>query len=674
MNCTWLFNYGYPLKDLYTHLLSRSALFLGGPNTSLWKYATVVSLLLTKLIGYKAEHDPFVYENLEEDKNNEDHTHLFIFTTLYEYITAYLFGRYEEAYKAVMISLEAVRASNNQIPYSPSDDYYYVLIVKELFEGANASTKAHYMEEMRQCIKRLKRMAKRSPTNYLHKYLVVEAAYREIKQQPTLKVEIMYERAIQAANEYGHLHDMGIISECFAKYHMKKGTLLQAKVYMNEAYRAYQKWGALAKVAQLEEQYGDLLVLKKSTELTHLDYSTIVSSVQALSKEIEIEQLLHKLLQIMLQNAGAEYGALIFENEQEWVIEAYGTVENLIVHSAKLDVAHHLVPPAIIDYTVRMKEEVVLHDAMNSGFSRNPYIQQRDLKSVLCLPIMHQNKLLSVLYMENNLSKGVFTQERLDLLKLLCSQCAITITNARLYSDIQYLTKNLEQQVEERTNSLQKSMQMTSEVLAEMTVYAERNRIAQEIHDIVGNTLTSTILQIEAGKRLLRKDIDDATERLEDAQNLVRHSLNEIRNSVHMLKEDKYYDINKVLSLSIQDTERNMGVKICADIDNIDHVPIIMKKLIYHALQEGITNGIRHGNSREFYFSLKDNGSSVFFELKDNGTGTESLEMGFGLKMMRDRVQQLKGTFNVISEQQKGCLVTINLPYASLEVIGEVSK
>ncbi|MGE7113687.1 AAA family ATPase [Lysinibacillus sp. NPDC047702] len=663
VNCAHLFNFSYPLKDLYAHLLSRSSLFRDDYDSVLWKYATIMSLLLTKLTGYTAAHDPFIYEKSEKNSRDEDDSLLLEYYWWCEYITGYLFGHYIEAYEAIMHCVTFDQSRDNPGLQNPSIDYFYVLIVKELFSSADTRTRSQYMQQIRRSIKKLKRLAKRCPDNYLHKYLVVKAEYSKIIGCPKYKIEAVYEQAIEVAHQYGHLHDIGIISECFAKYSIEIGKNMQAKVYINEAYIAFQKWGALAKLAQLEQEYGDLLLVKKTSDLERVDYLTIVSSTQALSDEIEINQLLYKLLRIMLQNAGAEYGALIFDNNGEWFLEAYGTTENLIVQSIPFDEASDFVPAAIIDYTVRMKEEVVLHDATNSGFGRNQYIQQHDLKSVLCLPIMYQNKLLSVLYMENNLSKGVFTEERLDVLKFLCSQCAISITNAKLYSGIQYLTKNLEQQVEERTKSLKKSMQMTSDALTEMTVYAERNRIAQEIHDIVGHTLTSTILQIEAGRRLLTKDMNGATKRLKDAQDLVRHSLNEIRNSVHMLKEDKYFDVKQALSLLIKDTEWNTGVVIYANMDMVDHLPVIMKKLIYHALQEGLTNGIRHGQSNEFHFTLKDNGLAVIFELVDNGIGAEELKMGFGLGMMKDRVEQLKGTLSISTVRDKGCSLSITLPY-----------
>ncbi|MNN69769.1 Sensor protein VraS [compost metagenome] len=131
-----------------------------------------------------------------------------------------------------------------------------------------------------------------------------------------------------------------------------------------------------------------------------------------------------------------------------------------------------------------------------------------------------------------------------------------------------------------------------------------------------------------------------------------------------MLKEDKYYDIEEALHQLISETERNTGVSIHSIIDPIEHLSLMQKKVIYHALQEGLTNGIRHGRCSEFSFSLRDNGSLVQFRLADNGTGSSRIEMGFGLKMMRERVKQLKGTLSIDSEPDKGCLLRINLPYS----------
>jgi signal transduction histidine kinase len=439
--------------------------------------------------------------------------------------------------------------------------------------------------------------------------------------------------------------------------------LALAKIYMTEAYHDYVKWGAKAKAAELAAAYGNLLALGSMAEWDRIDYLSVVKSAQALSEEMEMPRLLTALLKIMLRNAGAEFGAIIFAQEEGWMVEAYGTADELSVGALLLAEADGLVPAAFIEYAARTKQEVVLHDAAHEGmFVRNAHVRDKRLRSVLCLPIRHQDKLVCLLYMENKLAAGMFTKEKLDVLKLLASQCAISIDNARLYSGIQSLRVSLEQQVEERTRSLKQSMGETAAALAENSVYEERNRIAQEIHDVVGHTLTSTVLQIEAGKRLLHKDKEGAVTRLEGAQELVRHGLNEIRRSVHMLKEGQAFNLGHQLRQLIQDTEHHTGVVIKASMGDLPDLTMPYKKLIYHALQEGLTNGIRHGGASYFRFLLAQEGKLLVFQLQDNGRGAAELVTGFGLNVMRERAEQLDGILTIETQGYGGCLLRIEIP------------
>ncbi|BBI35237.1 GAF domain-containing sensor histidine kinase [Cohnella abietis] len=351
----------------------------------------------------------------------------------------------------------------------------------------------------------------------------------------------------------------------------------------------------------------------------------------------------------------------------------FGTAEELNIGSIPIESIpieqHHMMPAAIVGYSIRTGEQVILHDAAKEGmFTHNPYVKNNGIKSILCLPIMHQNKKICMLYLENKLSPNVFTSERLDVLKLLAAQSVISIANAKLFTAIQELKNSLEDQVKERTRSLERSMLETSAALAEVSVYEERSRIAQEIHDIVGHTLTSTVIQIEAGKRLMSKDAGEATQRLKEAQDLVRHGLNEIRSSVHMLKEDRYSDLSAMLNQLMRDTERNTGVIISSEMEELIELPTTHKKTIYHALQEDLTNGIRHGGSAEFRFSLHSVDSKVCFRLDDFGKGSETIKMGFGLRAMKDRVEQLGGTLAIDSRQEQGCLLRIDLPYPSRKI------
>lgn len=666
INGAMLLNYGHPLGDIYESLLAHAGDFMRHNNSYHLKLTAVFTALLARLTGYRSAEDPFARIDVSSSEfAHGDELHVIQeLVYIYQYVSGYVLGEYQQAEEALGQAAVIARARSKQFDHILQDTYES-LVWAQLYEQASVSKQRQYRAGIPKRLKKLKKFADRCPHNNLHKYQLIRAEWYRISDKLHLAEE-WYEQAIETARKYGHTHDLGMAAECYGQYWLRRDRLQLAKLHLSVSYDAYKKWGAAAKLSSMERQYGYLLPRRQEQGLENIDYISVMQSAQAISGEMEMNRLLHKLMSIMLHNAGADSGALLFDHHGQWVIEAYGTPEDLQIESIPYEEDLAPIPAAIIGYAARTKEEIVLHDAAKEGmFARDRYVRDQGLKSVICLPIMYQNKLICLLYMENRLSTGVFTPERLDILKLLGSQCAISIANAGLYTGIQILKDSLEEQVAERTSSLEQSMHETAVALAEVSIYEDRNRIAQEIHDIVGHTLTSTILQIEAGRRLFYKDAEAASERLKEAQELVRHSLNEIRGAVHMLKEDKHADFMPILRQLIRDTERNTGVVIHASIYEPPELSQAQKKTIYHALQEGLTNGIRHGGSTEFHFSLRTVGSNIEFKLKDQGLGAEHIKMGFGLKAMKDRVEQLGGSLVVDMQLNQGCEIVINLPYAS---------
>jgi signal transduction histidine kinase len=203
----------------------------------------------------------------------------------------------------------------------------------------------------------------------------------------------------------------------------------------------------------------------------------------------------------------------------------------------------------------------------------------------------------------------------------------------------------------------------TMNALEEVTALKERNRIASEIHDTVGHTLTTVLIEIEAGKRLMNKNAEKALEKFNLAQEQVRKGLNNIRNSVRTLKEGN--DILSVipsLYLLVRETEKHTGVSIKCLFSPLPPITNEMGKILYKALQEGLTNGIRHGQSTEFVCSLSCKEDRVIFLLKDNGKGFDGINFGYGLSTMRERVEETGGSLNICSQKGKGCCLTIEIP------------
>ncbi|MFC3748521.1 AAA family ATPase [Paenibacillus sp. GCM10012306] len=656
---------GYPLKEIYHLFLATSGDFLRQNSELHYKQAVLFNTLLIRLTGHRSHEDSYATpgEDLRaygQSVPGDSMQIVLQLAAMCDYLPAYLFGQYREASE----SLKFIASATPEIAASAYHTYWFESLVwAQLYEEASPQEQGVYRAGLRKRRRIMKRLSVQNPEIYLHKYLLISAEMERLFGKDR-RAEKYYEGAIKQAREQGYAHDQGIASECYAKYGLRRGREYLAKLYMTEAYEAYKQWGATAKLEDLTHRYPDLLYGLEAASVHGEDNLAIAMSSQALSGEMEMSRLLDKLMRIMLLNAGAEYGAVIFTHDGGWTIEACGTTEEVQVASIPLEQETEMVPAAIIGYAARTREEVVLHHASAEGmFARSRYVRDKGLKSVLCLPILSQGRLVCLLYMENNLMAGLFTPQRLDMLRVLGAQAAISIANAKLFAHIQELKDNLEGQVQARTRSLEQYMHDTSAALAQASVAEERNRIAQEIHDIVGHTLTSTILQIEAGKRLLLKDVEGGLRRLNEAQELVRHSLNEIRGSVHMLKQDKYSDLTVLLEQLIRGTEQNAGVIIETEIQPLpDFLPVKYKKAIYHALQEGLTNGIRHGKSQRFMFALRMDNNYLHFSLKDYGRGSGSLEPGFGLTTMKERMEQMGGSLQMTSRPGQGCLLQIVLP------------
>lgn len=217
--------------------------------------------------------------------------------------------------------------------------------------------------------------------------------------------------------------------------------------------------------------------------------------------------------------------------------------------------------------------------------------------------------------------------------------------------------KNLEKDI------LYKNLKEAYRKVESITALRERNKIAAEIHDTVGHTLTTVLVELEASKRLMNKDKDKATEKLNLAQGQVRKGLNDIRSSVRILEKGQdVLDFYGSLEAFIENTEKHSEIIIKKDINNDMKIHKKAQQVIFSSLMEGVSNGIRHGNSTAFLFKLYKEKDRVCFLLEDNGLGSSVVSPGFGLRAMKNRVEELNGKFNVSSKQGDGFGIYITLP------------
>ncbi|HIK12160.1 MAG TPA: AAA family ATPase [Oscillatoriaceae cyanobacterium M33_DOE_052] len=377
------------------------------------------------------------------------------------------------------------------VPSQGEHYLYYPLILAALYPLATPEQQQSYGEIMLACQEKLKIWAENCPDNFLHKYLLVSAEMARLFGKDMEALDL-YEVAIASARQYEYIQNEALGNELLAKFWLGKGKEEIAQVYMTKAHYGYQLWGAKRKVEDLEAKYPHLLAPKAPQKLktiatnprttasttgrsSELDLTTVIKAAQVVSGEIVLEKLLAKLMKILLENGGAQTGFLVLSNQGQLTIEATGqvTAEDIeVLQSQPVEDSENL-PGGILKYVARTREDVVLSDATTEGvFTREPYIVKHQPKSVLCAPIINQGQLIGLLYLENNLTPGAFTSERLAILKVLSAQAAISIENALLY-------RTLEDKVQERTAQLAQANQEIS-ILNER-LKAENIRMSAEL-------------------------------------------------------------------------------------------------------------------------------------------------------------------------------------------------
>ncbi|HEY9675312.1 MAG TPA: AAA family ATPase [Waterburya sp.] len=381
-------------------------------------------------------------------------------------ILCYLFGEYHQAAQIAILT-EQYLGEVTALISVPLFHFYDSLVLLSLLADASISEKDAWLNCVNINQEKIRKWAHHAPMNYLHKFLLVQAEKARVLGQ-VLEAEEFYERAISGASKNGYLQEEALAYELAAKFYLSRGREKFAQTYMKEAHYCYGRWGAKAKVADLEARYPQLLTQSPRVTRTidrgtsnattttgnssgsSLDLATVIKASQAISSEIVLNKLLASLMKILIENAGAQKGFLILETQGRLLIEASGTVEQdqvAVLQSIPIDNGD--VSTAIANYVTRTKESVVLHDASREGkFTNDPYIQAYRPKSILCAPLIYQGKLISIVYLENNLTTGAFTPDRLEIVKLLSSQAAISIENAKLYAEVRANESRLTQFLE----------------------------------------------------------------------------------------------------------------------------------------------------------------------------------------------------------------------------------
>src|SRR3954466_614326 len=375
-----------------------------------------------------------------------------VFHRIMRQILAFLHGRHVEALEAAQLAepmLDAARAT----PIEATHHFFHALTLTALYPSAPQHEQAQFGRLLDDKLKKLKLWDDNCPPNYHNRHALVSAEIARIEGRPAEAMD-RYEEAIRSARDNGFIHQEALAFELAARFYATRGFTSFAHVYQREARDTYLRWGALGKVRQMDEtdsQQRDqgtapAAAAGMAEMVEQLDLGTVIKVSEAVSGEIVLEKLIDTLMRTAIEHAGAERGLLILPRDDEHRVEAEVITrgQSVTVNLRQAAVTAADLPEPVFRYVLRTHESVLLHDASGAGpFSGDAYVREHHARSVLCLPLLKQTRLVGVLYLENNLTPHVFTAARMAILKLLASEAATSLENTRLYEEIRTLKDQL---------------------------------------------------------------------------------------------------------------------------------------------------------------------------------------------------------------------------------------
>lgn len=374
-------------------------------------------------------------------------------------LLSFVLCQYDDAYEAACKTEECKRAgAAGGMFFLPVHSFYYSLTLLQRADRATGAERTAYLSAVSENQRELGLWADYAPCNSRHKYDLVMAETARVEGRMWEACQF-YERAIGGARDNDYVQELALANELASQCFRTSGMHDAANHYLRAAHDAYRQWGASEKCRRLETEHAWLgrsvrerAAITTTSATTDsrgdvLDLQSILAASQTISREIDLRRLLTTLMEIVIQTAGAERGILLLPQDERWVVQAEARGSYISVLQGS-DLSHADLATEVVHYVARLETAVLLDDAMSeTRFASADYIADNRVKSLLCMPLLHQGEVHGILYLENNLATGVFTATRIGLIEMLAAQITISLQHALLY-------ESLERRIGQRTRQL----------------------------------------------------------------------------------------------------------------------------------------------------------------------------------------------------------------------------
>lgn len=637
------------------------------------------------------------------------------------YVYKYMLCYYFEDYNRAVDLLEKAEEYLDSVfgNYEAALFHLYNALARlAIYSSVEKDKQKQYLRKINSSSRKIKKWTKHCPWNFQNKFYLIEAERARVFGQDSKAMEY-YNKSIELAKENGFIQEEAMANELAGKFYLERKLAQVGEVYLRNAHYCYFKWGAQNKAKAMELKYPDLFssksevnfITSKSTSSTNsaeaLDMASILKATQAISGEILLDKLLKKLIQIVLENAGAQRVVFIIKRGSDLIVEATGSIESnevSVMMSIPID-KYNDISMSIINYVSRTRDSIVLDDA--SALERtasDAYIILNKPKSVLCVPISNKGDVTGILYLENNLTSGAFTEDRIKILNILSSQLAISMENANLYT-------HLDELVNERTKELSSALENLKSIQSQLIESEKMAALGQlvagishEINTPVGVSITSAsflqqktaeLKQLYEGGKIKREDLEGYLEICGESGRIILANAMRAGNLIRSFKQvavDQSNDERRkfnmreyiehiLLSLSPKLKSAKHNVKInCRDELEVICSPAAIAQIITNFIVNSIKHGYDFGETGNISIDIQEIKGKILLKYSDDGKGINEEYLnkiyepffttkrssggtGLGLNIVYNNVsQKLGGTIKCISEEGKGTTFIIEFP------------
>ncbi len=571
----------------------------------------------------------------------------------------FLTGQYHKAYQMGK-TCEKLYALYEAFQLGIEHNFFYSLILLQLV-CQYPERKAKYFPTIKERWLDLKRLSEFNAGNYSHKALLIEAEIAKCEQQYMEAIHL-YDQAIAEALKHGFIHIAAIAAELAGNYMLTLKRRRLAVPYFKEAYQYYGQWGADAKLRWLENRYPSIFQeeineqrkaeeIYQQTGSSLSDITTVYQTVMAMSKELTVHGMVAVLLRIAMDHVQGDRGVFMLKENQRWLKLAERNQQKLKFRAPTQVELDCQIPEKLINYVIRKKQKVWVRKPEQDKIFGEAYFRQYDIKTAGAVPVFHHNELVALLYIEKRKQDGLLNQDQLQVLDTIATQAGISLTNALMYEDLQRLNIALKQQEQRRVEAIIETQEK------------ERKRVAEELHDNLGQMLSLVKLNLSR----LEEQIEGDRDLYYQTSEFLDESCTELRKIAHNIMPPDFEKktLIEILEALLRKYATASGLNYRFDHYQVpDQIPVAVKFNLYRVTQEIINNILKHAQANKITLQLIGNEEGLDMMVEDDGKGFDVNfnTGGIGLQNISSRINLLKGTVEVDSSLQRGTIYNIHLP------------